>query len=66
MNLYNVLAYICFSIIIGGFNAVPMLTSAYGFTLVESVVISVFLVAPVLILLALVDEKINKITFDKM
>lgn len=66
MNLSNVLAYICFSIIIGGFNAVPMLTSAYGFTLVESVVTSVFLVTPVLILLALVDEKINKITFDKM
>jgi len=66
MNLSNVLAYICFSFIIGSFNAVPMLTSAYGFTLVESVVISVFLVAPVLILLALVDEKINKITFDKM
>lgn len=65
MNLSNVLAYICFSIIIGGFNAVPMLTSAYGFTLVESVVTSVFLVTPVLILLALVDEKINKITFDK-
>lgn len=66
MNLSNVLAYICFSIIIGGFNAVPMLTSAYGFTLVESVVTSVFLVTPILILLALVDEKINKITFDKM
>lgn len=66
MNLSNVLAYICFSIIIGGFNAVPMLTSAYGFSLVESVVISVGLVTPVLILLALVDEKINKITFDKM
>lgn len=66
MNLSNVLAYICFSIIIGGFNAVPMLTSAYGFSLVESVVTSVFLVTPVLILLALVDEKINKITFDKM
>ena len=65
MNLSNVLAYICFSIIIGGFNAVPMLTSAYGFTLVESVVTSVFLVTPILILLALVDEKINKITFDK-
>ncbi len=66
MNLSNVLAYICFSIIIGGFNAVPMLTSAYGFSLVESVVTSVFLVTPILILLALVDEKINKITFDKM
>lgn len=66
MNLSNVLAYICFSIIIGGFNAVPMLTSAYGFSLVESVVTSVFLVTPALILLALVDEKINKITFDKM
>lgn len=62
MNLSNVLAYICFSVIIGGFNAVPMLTSAYGFTLVESVVTSVFLVTPILILLALVDEKINKIT----
>lgn len=66
MNFSNVLAYICFSVIIGGFNAVPMLTSAYGFSLVESVVISVGLVTPVLILLALVDEKINKITFDKM
>lgn len=66
MTLSNVLAYICFSVIIGGFNAVPMLTSAYGFSLVESVVISVGLVTPVLILLALVDEKINKITFDKM
>lgn len=66
MNLSNVLAYICFSVIIGGFNAVPMLTAAYGFSLVESVVISVGLVTPVLILLALVDEKINKITFDKM
>ena len=66
MNLSNVLAYLCFSVIIGGFNAVPMLTSAYGFSLVESVVTSVFLVTPILILLALVDEKINKITFDKM
>ena len=66
MNLSNVLAYICFSIIIGGFNAVPMLTSAYGFSLVESVITSVFSVTPILILLALVDEKINKITFDKM
>ncbi len=66
MNLSNVLAYICFSIIIGGFNAVPMLTSAYGFSLVESTIASIALVTPVLILLALVDEKINKITFDKM
>lgn len=66
MNLSNVLAYICFSVIIGCFNAVPMLTSAYGFSLVESVVISMGLVTPALILLALVDEKINKITFDKM
>ncbi len=66
MNLSNVLAYICFSIIIGGFNAVPMLTSAYGFSLVESIIASIALVTPVLILLALVDEKINKITFDKM
>lgn len=66
MNLSNVLAYICFSIIIGGFNAVPMLTSAYGFSMVESIIASITLVTPVLILLALVDEKINKITFDKM
>lgn len=66
MTLSNVLAYICFSVIIGGFNAVPLLTSTYGFSLVESVVISVGLVTPVLILLALVDDKINKISFDNM
>lgn len=57
----TILAYLCLSVIVGGFISVPALGQAFGLSLPQSVLAAIATVSPVLIGIHYIDRWLDKI-----
>ena len=64
MMLSRIIAFLCFSLIIGGFNSIPLYAFYFNLDPISASLISMGVVSPMIIVLAYIDKLTSKFEID--